>query len=181
MKLLRLLLPDFAEKLVVALMVIAVGLFIYTAGYNSAENSWQDKWNKHLEQSAEKEAAVNESRKNTMRLVREGAKEEVLDAKKKLADQTALAADASAVANSLRGEVSKLRAELLRLGVVAGTATGGSTDTSAVILLADLYGSCVANRQELAAAVDESRARGLTCEAYYDNLDKLRTPIGLLP
>lgn len=166
-------LPDFAEKAIYAIGVFLLALFVYNAGSNSTEAKWQAKWNAHLEEQEKINEAVEQSRKNTMRLVRDNAQEIVSDAKEKLADQAVAVTNARADADRLRNEIGKLRAELSRVGIIAGTATGGSSDTSAVILLADLYGSCVANRQELAAAFDEAYTRGMTCQTSYDSARSL--------
>lgn len=73
-----------------------------------------------------------------------------------------------AAADRLRDELAAVRRHFTREN--SRLATASATAQQTILVLSELYQGSVARERELAAAFEESRARGLTCEAGYDSL-----------
>lgn len=80
-------------------------------------------------------------------------------------------ADASVELERLR-QTANSYAE--RLATCTPAAERGKTATAAAMVLSDLLGRSEARNVELAAAFDDARQRGLTCEAQYQALERIK-------
>lgn len=80
----------------------------------------------------------------------------------------------SADSERLRGEAAQFAARGDAGCQAPPVATDIEADPSAAVVLADLLGRADVRANLLAQALDESRARGLACEADYDRAKKLR-------
>jgi hypothetical protein len=161
-------LGKYWPSLVVALGLLLVCWLMYTWGARSEEKSWEIRWKQRdLEQAQDFSRKEAEFRKIEKDLRDDLANQlEANDARR--AEMQRLQLDARNELDSLHGEVAALRTRLQRAGESAGSSSAVSSATRAAMVLTDLYTGCTAERQELAAAFDESRARGLAVERMYD-------------
>lgn len=144
------------------LLFAIIAFYAYNKGFVKAESKTNAEWELRMMQA---ERTAEENKKAIEQSLLEAMNEVKKDADEQLADQAARIAAADAQSRSLRVQVSGLRDQLIAEGASAGRERHASN--AAAVVLADLYGSCVADRQELAAAFDRSHAAGLTCQKSY--------------
>lgn len=132
--------------------LMAVGWTVYQAGYKTANNEWQQKW----DDAQVATLALQQQKQQKIDEVTE-------DAEKEIQRVRADAIAANHAADSLRGTVTKLRQ---RLG--SETARASKAEASAADLLAELLVQSDKMAGEFASFADEANARGLACERAYD-------------
>ncbi|CAZ66193.1 hypothetical protein [Pseudomonas phage LUZ7] len=141
-----------------ALLVLVLCWWAYSQGVGKTNEAWESRMEAAQKAADENTKSIEQSMLNAIEEVKK-------DADEQLAAQATRIAAADAQSRSLRVQVSGLRDQLIAEGASAGRERHASN--AAAVVLADLYGSCVADRQELAAAFDRSHAAGLTCQKSY--------------
>lgn len=142
---------------------------VYSWGCHNTDQAWQIKWqqrdNDAITAQAEQERKFREREQG----LQQKLNNQQVEHDQRLAEMQSLQLDARADADGLRKQLEELRKRL------SSSPSGTSGDswqlpsvTRAAMVLSELYGSCVGHRQELAAAADESRRRGLAVEQMYD-------------
>ncbi|AKH49494.1 Rz-like spanin [Pseudomonas phage vB_PaeP_MAG4] len=144
------------------LLFAIIALYAYNKGFVKAETKTNAEWELRMMQA---ERTAEENKKAIEQSLLEAMNEVKKDADEQLADQASRIAAADAQSRSLREQVARLRDDLIADGARATTERHASNAAS--VVLADLYGSCVSHRQELAGALDRSHAAGLTCQKSY--------------
>lgn len=163
---------SYWRPLTLALILGAVGALCWKQGSSSTDAAWQAKWDQHLaadavvtEKAQAEQRAIEQTRQQSINKVTTDAQREI--------DRAAVdAAVARATAGSLRDTADQLAARLAASEAGRDTCAAGASKAAAASaqLLADVLKRADERAGVLAEAADQSRARGLACEAAYDAL-----------
>ncbi|MEH2922411.1 DUF2514 family protein [Samsonia erythrinae] len=164
-------------KPLVAFLLAAIALAVlygagFHAGYQKADLQWKADWSARDGRDAVALALrQTEAREEEQRRQR-AANENRKDAQNKLAAAKDDADNARATADSLHAKAERLAKRLAESERArnAGATGGGQTGSGGAVVLAELFRRADERAGELAAALDRSRIRGLTCERAYDSL-----------
>lgn len=153
-------------------LVVAVFWWIYQHGRSTMDAEWQTRW--ALRDTADQEARV---RAETVERDKEQARQNsitkaVEDGQRKIDEAVADAAAARAD-HGVRDEADRTASSAAsKAGSHSCTAATSAAASRAVLVLADVFKRADERAGELAAAADQSRGRGVTCERAYDGLGK---------
>ncbi|TAI99913.1 DUF2514 domain-containing protein [Pectobacterium versatile] len=169
-------LKQYWQSLAAFLLVVAALVAIYYAGhhagYQQADQQWSLKWSKRDASDANELAIrIADARAEEQRRQR-AANENRTNAQNELAAAKAAADTARAAAGGLHAKAERLAKRLAESERArnAGATGRGEAGTGGAIVLAELFRRSDERAGELAAALDRSRIRGLTCERVYDSL-----------
>jgi hypothetical protein len=158
---------------IAAVLVVAAVLFgAYHHGVTVTDEKWQSEWNNRNTRDAEARA-LNEAAERTKEQAYQQSINKVVQDGQRIIDQaTDDAAAARASANGVQLAADNL-ARRLAASEASGNsraATAGKAVARADTMLADVLKRADQRAGDLAAAADQARARGLTCEEAYDGL-----------
>ena len=152
-------------------LVGAVLLTIYGHGRTTMDAEWQKRWSDR-DASDSRALAATEVAERTKEQARQQSINKVIqDGQKSIDSATADAASARATADGLRGEVDRVASRAAsQAGSHSCTAAASQAASRAVLVLAQLFQRADERSGDLAATADESRIRGLNCEAAYQGI-----------
>lgn len=153
--------------IIVLLGTTALG---YAVGTSVSDDQWQSRWSDRDAADATARAeqeARNREAENTMQHAITKVSQ---NAEQKLTSVQADADNAAAAAGRLRGTISELQRKLQRSEALADSAIASErqAEARAANMFANLLTESVERNRQLAAAADDARTRGLTCEQAYD-------------
>jgi hypothetical protein len=167
-------------SIIIGAMLWSAGCLVgHHYGLKEANATWQGKWDKHAladtaatAQAQAEQRAIEAMRNQTMTKVTQDAQHAIDQARTD-------AADAVATAGSLRGAVDQAVSRLADSQARIGACTDAASKAAARFtrVLADVLKSADRRAGILAEAADQSRVRGLACEAAYDGLTPINQPI----
>lgn len=161
---------SYWRPLLVVLIIAAVGISCWHHGVTTTDAAWKAEWNKHLAADAEAtskaqtdQRTIEQSRQHSIDKVTE-------DAQRKIGRAEDDASAARAAADGLRDAADKLaaRLETSEAGRDSCTAAAGKAAAKSARVLAGVLAEADRLAGVYAEAADESRVRGLACEAAYD-------------
>lgn len=160
------------------LLVVALLFFgaqgAYQAGKSAKDAEWLDRWNTHVaadelatSKAQAEQLAIQASREQTINKVTQDAQRQIDQANND-------AADAAATASSLRDAIDQTVSRLADSQARVSACTTAASQAAArhARVLADVLKRADQRAGVLAATADQSRARGLACEAAYDGLEQ---------
>ncbi|NWA24071.1 DUF2514 domain-containing protein [Pseudomonas gingeri] len=170
------LLGRIAPYLIVLALVAAALFGAYHHGETVRNDWWQAEWNKRdaADQAAK---ALNERAERDKEQARQNAINKVVENGQVFIDTaTAAVAAANRESGRVRDAADDLANRLAasEAGRNSCTAAAGKAAAHAARVLADVFKRADERAGILAADADQSRARGMTCEAAYDSLVKLK-------
>lgn len=159
--------------LLVVAVVFAIGASGWRLGVDQTEAAWQSKWDKHVLADAQATAQAQAEQRAIEAMRAQTITKVTQDAQHAIDQARTDAADAASHADSLRGAVDQAVSRLAdsEASLSACTATASKTASRYARLFAELFKRADERAGSLAAAADQSRVRGLACEAAYDGLD----------
>lgn len=160
--------------------IAAIALFAatllgaYHHGLSVKDDEWQKKWNARDTADAKAKAVNEASARALEHSYQHSIDKAVQDGQRTIDQLTADAVTARASADSLRGAADKLAARLAssQSGGNSCTAATSAAASRAVMVLADVLKRADQRAGDLAAAADQARARGVTCEQAYGGLTR---------
>lgn len=159
------------DALAILALAAAVLFVAYDHGRKTMNAEWQQRWSDR--DAGDKQAwAIAEAAEREKEQARQQSINKVIqDGQKAIDSAAADAAAARATANSLREQADKLASS------AASKASGHSCTTAAsqaavraVLVFADVLKRADERAGQLAGEADESRIRGLNCEAAYQGI-----------
>lgn len=166
-------LPVAATLAVVALLA-AIFFFGYQAGQSDANAEWSLKWSDRDKADAlalaKRQADAREEENRRQREADENRNQAVQQISAAKAD----ADNARADADGLHDKAEKLARRLAERERSCNSITSGGSKTNAggAAVLSELFRRADERAGELAAALDDARIRGMSCESAYDSLTK---------
>lgn len=160
------------KPLLVVLIIAAVGIGCWHHGVTTTDAAWQAKWEKR-EADAAAATSKEQREQRTIEQSRQHSVDKVTqDAQRKIDRAQDDAIAARAAADGLRDAAAKLAARLAasEAGRDSCTAAAGQAAAQHARVLADMLGEADRLAGIYAEAADESRVRGLACEASYDSV-----------
>lgn len=163
---------SYWRQLLLVLIIAAVGIGCWRHGVTTTDAAWQARWDQHLAadaaataQAQAEQRAIEQSRQQSINKLAE-------DGQRAIDKAQMDAAAARASAGSLRDAADKLAARLAASEAGRDTCTAGASKAAAAAarVLAELFKSSDRLAEVYAAAADESRVRGLACEAAYRSI-----------
>jgi len=160
---------------IAAVLLVSGALFgAYHHGVSVTDAKWLSAW--HQRDADDKAAALeNETRERAKEQARQlSINKAIQDGQRTIDQATADATAAHAAADSLRGAADAITARLSasQAGGNSCTAAASKAATRAAMVLADVLKRADQRAGDLAAAADQARARGVTCEQAYDGLGR---------
>lgn len=146
----------------------------YTAGFNDANASWKQKWDRRdiedaimLEKIKANEKKEEQRRKEAIYAISTNAQHEIEQAH-------ADAVNAQYAADSLRRTIATIRNKIDRseTGRISVAAAASNARANSTILFAELFQLSDKRAGELAAYADKARLAGLACERSYYAITK---------
>ena len=158
-------------KTVAIAAVAALALYVaYGRGYESADAAWAAKWAKRDTGDAIALAAAQLQAREQEHTWQETAEANQNATLQKLEAVEAQRAVAAGDSQRLRDQLSRLQTQFSGGAGVTAPGTSSTSAARAAMVLSDMLGKCVTERQEVAGAFDRSRVSGLACEAQYDGV-----------
>lgn len=158
---------------IAAVLLVAGALFgVYHHGLSVKDAQWQKRWSDR-DASDSKALAVAEVAERAKEQARQQSINKVIqDGQKAIDSATAGAAAARANADRLRGEVDRVASRAAsQASNHSCTAAASQAASRAVLVLAELFKRADERSGSLAGYADESRVRGLNCEAAYRGIE----------
>lgn len=158
------------KPLLVALLLFLAAAGGWREGRARLDAAWQSRWDEHEKQDLQAAAAF-EARERAEEQRRQQSINKVIEDGQRKIDQ--VHADASAAADQrVRDAAAKYagRVAAAEAGRDSCTAAAGQAAAQHARVLADMLGEIDRLAGIYAEAADESRVRGLACEAAYDVL-----------
>lgn len=161
---------------IAVLLLVAAALFgAYHFGGSVADERWQARWNKRDSDDNAARASAEIAARATEQARQNQLNKAVQDGQRKIDQATADAAAARSASDGLQLAVDDLAGRLKRASSSNScTAATSAAATSAAMVFADVLKRADDRAGKLAEAADQSRARGVTCEAAYDALVNLK-------
>lgn len=159
------------ESLAILAIIAAVLYTAYDYGQQTKNAEWQQRWSDR--DAADRQAwALAETAEREKEQARQQSINKVIqDGQKAIDSALADASAARATATSLREQADKLAGYASsKASSHSCTAAAGQAASRAVMVLADVLNQSVQRNTELAEFADQSRARGLMCEAAYQGI-----------
>lgn len=160
-------------KPLAALLLVAGSLWLahhtgYSSGYDKADTSWNDKWNKRdladlqaKQEFTEQQRRIELQRQGAIDAIQEQAQEDIAKAQRNAA---AAAAESDRLQHGIEQAIAQLRAS----GGNSSASISSTTRASTSSLLAVLFREIDTAAGIYAAEADRARGAGLRCEAAYE-------------
>ena len=160
-----------AILLLLALAVCAL-FGAYHHGLSVKDAEWQSQWNARDTRDAQAKAENEAAARTREQAYQQSINKAVQDGQRTIDQATADASAARASADGLRGAADALAARLAasQAGGHSCTAAASQAATRAVMVFADVLKRADQRAGDLATHADQSRGRGVTCEAAYISL-----------
>ena len=159
---------------ILLLVALAAGALLgaYHHGLSVKDAEWQSQWNARDTRDAQAKAENEAAARTREQAYQQSINKAVQDGQRTIDQATADASAARASADGLRGAADALAARLAasQAGGHSCTAAASQAATRAVMVLADVFKRADQRAGDLAADADQSRGRGVTCEAAYISL-----------
>lgn len=163
-----------APYLLAVVVVFAIGAFGWRLGVDHADSRWQSRWNsRDADDVAAKQ--LNESTERAKEQARQASINKVVENGQVLVDTANAAVTAANRESGRLRDIAGGLADRLAASEASGnscTAAAGKAAAHAGRVLADVLKLADEAAGKLAATADQARARGVTCEAAYQALDK---------
>lgn len=158
---------------IAAVLLVAGSLFgAYHHGVTVTDAKWQGEWNARDTRDAQAKAANEAAVRALEQSYQHSIDKAVQDGQRIIDQATADAAAARTSADSLRGATDAIAARLAASEASGNSCTAAASKAAAraAMVLADVLKRIDQRAGDLAAAADQARARGVTCEQAYDGL-----------
>lgn len=160
----------------IAALTLVDGLLFgaYHHGVTVTDEKWQAEWNARDTQDAEARALNEAAERTREQAYQQSINKAVQDGQRIIDQATADAVTARASADGVQFAADNL-ARRLAASEASGhscTAAASQAAARAAAVLADVFKRADQRAGDLAAAADQARIRGLTCEQAYDGLGR---------
>lgn len=159
------------DALAILALASAVLFVAYDHGRKTMDAEWQQRWSDR--DAGDKQAwAIAEAAEREKEQSRQQSINKVIqDGQKAIDSATSDAAAARATANSLRAQAEKLASSAAgKVSSHSCTTAASQAAVRAVLVFADVLKRADERAGQLAGYADESRIRGLNCEAAYQGI-----------
>ncbi|SDK41192.1 Protein of unknown function [Pseudomonas delhiensis] len=160
---------SYWRQLLMVLIIAAVGIGCWRHGVTTTDAAWQAKWDQHLAADAAATAQAQAEQRVIEQNRQQSINKLAEDGQRAIDKAQMDAAAARASAGSLRDAADKLATRLAASEARGDTCTAGASKAAAAAarVLADVLKRADERAGRLADIADQSRARGLACEAAY--------------
>lgn len=160
-------------------VVFAIGASGWRLGVDQTEAAWQSRWDKHALADTEATATAQAEQRAIEAMRAQTITKVTQDAQHAIDQARTDAADAATHADSLRDAIDQGASRLASSEASLSACTTDASKAAARFtrVLADVLKSADRTAGIMAAEADQSRVRGLACEAAYDGLVPTNQPI----
>ena len=163
-------------KQLMLIVLVALALWsAHSAGYDSADKSWQLKWTQRDKDDSDALAQLQADERAEEQRRQRAADQAAKDADEDNEQLKADALDAQHSADRLREQLAQLRQKFAdsETGNLSNAATAGASKSQAVILLTELLSESSEAAGEYAKEADRAYGAGQTCERIYTSLTEV--------
>lgn len=159
------------EWLCVVGLVWASLFTAYDHGRQTMNAEWQQRWSDRDAGDKQAWAIAEAAEREKEQSLQQSINKVIQDGQKSIDSATADAAAARATANSLRAQADKLASSAAgKVSSHSCTTAASQAAVRAVLVFADVLKRADERAGQLAGYADESRIRGLNCEAAYQGI-----------